>query len=79
MKIGEELDGYLRYSPCLQALLHAMCSKKKCSKACVHPWRTKRESLFFFYDINERNYRAQRTEKKPGVTCRPISDNKFSI
>ena len=37
----------------------------------------KKES-FFFYDINERNYRAQRTEKKPGVTCRPISDNKFS-
>ena len=37
----------------------------------------KRESLFF-YDINERNYRAQRTEKKPGVTCQPISDNKFS-
>ena len=79
MKIGEELDGYLSCSPCLQALLHhAMCSKKKCSKACVHSWRTKRESLFFFCDINERNYRAQRTEKKRGVTCRPISYKKFS-
>ena len=56
-----------------------LCAQRRSApkRACIHGGRKERV-FFFFYDINERNYRAQRTEKKPGVTCRPISENKFS-
>ena len=69
MKIGEELDGYLHCSPCLL--------KEEVLQSVRAFMEDENRESFFLFDINERNYRAQRTEKKPGVTCRPITDNKF--
>ena len=68
MKIGEELADYLHCMLCAQR-------RSAPERACIHGGRKKR--VFFCYDIKERKYRAQRTEEKPGVTCRPTTNNKF--
>ena len=53
-----------------------LCAQRRSApeRACIHGGR--KERVFFCYDIKERKYRAQRTEEKPGVTCRP-TNNKF--
>ena len=58
MKIGERAGRLFGCSPWLQAPLHAMCSKKKCSRACMHSWRRNEASLFF-YNVNRNKLRIQ--------------------
>ena len=73
MKIGERAGRLFGCSPWLQAPLHAMCSKKKCSRACMHSWRRNEASLFF-YNVNRNKLRIQGS-KNWEKTWRNLSAN----